>query len=186
MAFIVVTFGGTQRRLDVAVVAAALALVVVLAAGLVIRAPLARVPENTIKFVVGLLLTTFGVFWAGEGTGVNWPGSDLALPVILAFLAVVAAILTRWLRDRGALQPGAAGVRRLSAFAAFWWDFVVGDDWRVALGSWLRSACPRWSPTTGFPAWWVLPVAVALVLGPARSPASSAARADRRDGGGGP
>jgi len=109
VAFIVVTFGGTQRRLDVTVVAAALALVVVLAAGLVIRAPLARVPENTIKFVVGLLLTTFGVFWAGEGTGVNWPGSDLALPVILAFLAVVAALLTRWLRDREyPLQPGAA------------------------------------------------------------------------------
>jgi uncharacterized membrane protein len=108
VAFIVVTFGGTQRRLDVAIVAAALALVVVLIAGLVLRAPLARVPENTIKFVVGLLLTTFGVFWAGEGTGVKWPGSDLALPVILGFLAVVAAILTRWLRDRGALRTGAA------------------------------------------------------------------------------
>jgi uncharacterized membrane protein len=109
VAFIVVTFGGTQRRLDVAVIAAALALVVVVAAGLIVRAPLARVPENTIKFVVGLMLTTFGVFWAGEGTGVHWPGSDLALPVILAFLAVVAASLTRWLRDRGRpLQPGAA------------------------------------------------------------------------------
>lgn len=107
VAFIVVTFGGTQRRMDVAVVAAALALVVVLAAGLVIRAPLARVPENTIKFVVGLLLTTFGVFWAGEGTGVDWPGSDLALPVILAFLAVVAAALTRWLQ--GQERPSAPG-----------------------------------------------------------------------------
>jgi uncharacterized membrane protein len=100
VAFIVVSFGGTQRRLGVAVGAAALALVVVLAAGVVIRAPLARVPENTIKFVVGLLLTTFGVFWAGEGTGVTWPGSDLALPVILAFLAIVAAALTRWLRNQ--------------------------------------------------------------------------------------
>jgi uncharacterized membrane protein len=108
VAFIVVTFGGTQRRLDVTVVAAALALVVVVAAGLVIRAPLARVPENTIKFVVGLLLTTFGVFWAGEGTGVSWPGSDLALPVILVFLAVVSATLTRWLRDRERpVHPGA-------------------------------------------------------------------------------
>ena len=66
-------------------------------------------PENTIKFVVGVMLTTFGIFWAGEGTGVDWPGSDLALPVILAFLAVVAAGLTRWLRDRQQpLQPGAA------------------------------------------------------------------------------
>jgi uncharacterized membrane protein len=100
VAFIVVTFGSTQRRLDVAVVAAALALVVVLAAGLVIRAPLARVPENTIKFVVGLLLTTFGVFWAGEGTGVSWPASDLALPVILAFLTVMAAVLSRWVRGQ--------------------------------------------------------------------------------------
>lgn len=108
VAFIVVTFGGTQRRLDVAVVAAALALVVVLAAGLVIRAPLARVPENTIKFVVGLLLTTFGVFWAGEGTGVHWPGSDLSLPVILGFLAVVAAALTRWSRAQRVPRAGSA------------------------------------------------------------------------------
>ena len=109
VAFIVVTFGSTQRRMGVAVVAAAVALVVVLAAGLVVRAPLARVPENTIKFVVGLLLTTFGVFWAGEGTGVSWPGSDLALPVILAFLGIVAAALTRWLRDQAPpLRSGAA------------------------------------------------------------------------------
>jgi len=107
VAFIVVTFGGTQRRMGVAVVAAALALVVVLAAGLVIRAPLARVPENTIKFVVGLLLTTFGVFWAGEGLGVSWPGSDLALPVILAFLGVVATALTRWIR--GQARPAHSG-----------------------------------------------------------------------------
>ena len=108
VAFIVITFGATQRRLDVAIVAAALALVVVVAAGLVVRAPLARVPENTIKFVVGLMLSTLGVFWAGEGTGVDWPGSELAIPVILAFLAVVAAALTRWLREReGPLRPEA-------------------------------------------------------------------------------
>jgi len=56
-----------------------------------VRQPLARVPENTTKFVVGVALTTFGTFWAGEGMGVRWPGSDAALPVLFAFYGVVAA-----------------------------------------------------------------------------------------------
>jgi uncharacterized membrane protein len=66
--------------------------------GIAVRAPLERVPENTIKFAVGLLLTSFGVFWGGEGAGVSWPGSDLAILAILAFLALLSFALVRQLR----------------------------------------------------------------------------------------
>jgi len=61
----------------------------VIVAGLAVHRPLARVPENTLKFGVGLLLSAFGVFWIGEGLGFPWPGEDLSLFALLAgFLAV--------------------------------------------------------------------------------------------------
>src|SRR5207302_7322863 len=106
VAFIVVTFGSTQGRLGLAAAAAGAAFVVVAGAGLALRAPLARVPENTIKFGVGLLLTTFGTFWGAEGAGAHWPGDDLALPVLLAGYCAVAFVLVRLLeRRRAVLLP---------------------------------------------------------------------------------
>jgi uncharacterized membrane protein len=111
VAFIVVTFGATQGRLPLAAAAAVTAVAVVVAVGFVVRGPLERVPENTIKFAVGLLLTSFGIFWGGEGAGVSWPGSDVAILGILAFLAIVSFALTRQLhRQRlSALPVGAGG-----------------------------------------------------------------------------
>jgi uncharacterized membrane protein len=100
VAFIVVTFGSTQGRLGLATGAAAAAVAIVVGVGLVVRGPLERVPENSLKFVVGLLLTSFGVFWGGEGAGVEWPGSDLAILGIAAFLGLVSYALTRELRRR--------------------------------------------------------------------------------------
>ena len=106
VAFIVITFGTTQNRLGLAAAAAAAAVVLVVAVGLAVRAPLERVPENTLKLVVGVLLTSFGIFWAGEGAGADWPGSDLAVPAIVAYLALVSLALTRLLRRRkAALTP---------------------------------------------------------------------------------
>jgi uncharacterized membrane protein len=90
VAFIVVTFGANQGRVGWAALAAAAAVLVVVATGVAVRAPLARVPENTMKFAVGAMLTTFGVFWAGEGAGAHWPGSDAALLGLLAFTLLVA------------------------------------------------------------------------------------------------
>jgi uncharacterized membrane protein len=57
------------------------------------------VPENSLKFAVGVMLTGFGTFWAGEGVGVAWPGHDAALPVVIAFFAAVAFGLV-WFADR--------------------------------------------------------------------------------------
>ena len=108
--FIVISFGSAQGRLGLAAAGAAAALVVVVVAGVVARGPLARVPENTIKFAVGLLLTTFGCFWGAEGAGVDWPGDELALLGVLAFLGVLSFVLVRMLRrQRLAALPAGAG-----------------------------------------------------------------------------
>ena len=106
VAFIVVGFGSTQGHLGLAAAAAGAALIVVVVVGALVRAPLARVPENAIKFAVGLLLTTFGIFWAAEGAGAHWPGDELALLGLLVFLAALAFSLVRLLRrQRLALRP---------------------------------------------------------------------------------
>jgi uncharacterized membrane protein len=103
VAFIVLTFGSNQHDMPLAAVAAALAVVLVAVAGVAIRAPLARVPENTMKFVVGTMLAAFGTFWAAEGAGASWPRSDAALlviaPAIGAFAVGLVALL-RWQRAR--------------------------------------------------------------------------------------
>ena len=79
-------------------------------AGLLVRGPLERVPENTIKFAVGLLLTSFGCFWGAEGAGVDWPGDELSLLAVLGFLGLLSFVLVRALkRQRVALRPSEAG-----------------------------------------------------------------------------
>ena len=107
VAFIVISFGTAQGHIGIAAGAAAAAAVVVVGVGLAVRGPLERVPENSLKFVVGVLLTSFGIFWGGEGAGVDWPGSDLAIFGIVAFLAVISFALTRVLR-RQRLDPALA------------------------------------------------------------------------------
>jgi uncharacterized membrane protein len=100
VAFIVLTFGSTQGQIGLAAAAAGAAFVVVAGVGLAVRAPLSRVPENLMKFAVGLMLTTFGTFWSAEGAGVNWPGGDAAILGVLAFLTVCSLGLVRLLRRR--------------------------------------------------------------------------------------
>jgi len=73
---------------------------VVLAVGLVVHKPLSRVPENTMKFIVGVMLTTFGIFWTGEGAGVEWPGNDAALLGVLAYVLLASLGLVVMLRRR--------------------------------------------------------------------------------------
>ncbi len=98
VAFIVVTFGGSQHRVGLAAIGAAAALVAVLIVGAIVHAPLSRVPENTLKFGVGVMLTSFGTFWAGEGAGLSWPGSDAMLLGMIGFVLLLSFALTQWLR----------------------------------------------------------------------------------------
>jgi uncharacterized membrane protein len=102
--FIVVTFGATAHQVPLAALGAAAAVVLVVAVGLVVHEPLTQVPENLLKFVVGLLLTSFGTFWSAEGAGVSWPGSDLAILGILAVLAVVSFAYVTLLKRQHAAQ----------------------------------------------------------------------------------
>ena len=92
VAFIVVTFGASAGQLGPAALGAAVAGVLVLSVGAALHRPLARVPENGLKYAVGLMLVTFGTFWSGEGIGIAWPGSDAVLLVLLAaYLALSLA-----------------------------------------------------------------------------------------------
>src|SRR5213595_1178766 len=84
--FIVIAFGAAQGRFDVAIAGAAAAVVLVAVVGVLVRKPLERVPENTIKYTVGVMLTSFGCFWAAEGVGVAWPGDELSLLGMIAFV----------------------------------------------------------------------------------------------------
>ncbi len=105
--FIVVSFGSTGGHLGLAAAGAGLALVIVATVGALVHRPLSRVPENSLKFTVGIMLSAFGVFWGGEGVGVSWPGSDLALLALVGFFALVSLLLVADLRRHTAVAPTA-------------------------------------------------------------------------------
>jgi uncharacterized membrane protein len=105
VAFIVLTFGANQQRVGLAAAAAGLAVLMVILAGVAARAPLARVPENTMKFGVGVMLTSFGMFWGAEGAGAHWPGEDAALLVLIPGVLVSALIMVWILRRSARLAP---------------------------------------------------------------------------------
>jgi uncharacterized membrane protein len=90
VAFIVLTFGSTQGSIPLAAAGAVAAAILVVIAGVVVRGPLSRVPENTLAFAVGVMLTTFGIFWGAEGAGVEWPGGDASLPGVLGFVLLLS------------------------------------------------------------------------------------------------
>jgi uncharacterized membrane protein len=165
--FIVLTFGAVQGAIGTAMIAATVALVIVLAAAVALRAPLSRVPENTLKFVVGVLATVFGLFWAGEGAGGGWPFADAALLPLLALVAATSLTLVAWLKRRIKVRPLRARntkaapteamatpakslaksphplVKAIRGFSIFAYEFVIGDDWVTALivfaATWLSS-----------------------------------------------
>jgi uncharacterized membrane protein len=97
---IVISLGAAQHRLGLAALAAAAAAVLVTIVGLLVARQLSEVPENTIKTLVGVMLTSFGVFWVGEGAGVHWPGDDLAIPVLVGFFAVTYFAFTAYMRTK--------------------------------------------------------------------------------------
>ena len=97
--FIVIAVGAARGLLIPAGLGALAACVLVLAAGVIIHRPLSRVPENTLKFGVGVMLSAFGVFWTGEGLGIAWPGQDLAL-LLFATLFLGAGLISSVLARR--------------------------------------------------------------------------------------
>ncbi len=104
VAVIVLTFGANQHRIGLAAASAAVAVVLVVLAGVAARAPLARVPENAMKFAVGVMLSSFGTFWGAEGAGASWPGGDAALLVLVPGLLAVSLAMVGWLRSSRAAR----------------------------------------------------------------------------------
>jgi len=159
VAFIVLTFGTIDHRVGLASLAALAAVAIVTAVGVALRAPLAKVPENTMKFGVGILLTAFGIFWGAEGSAgksAKWPGDNwavLALILGVALFSLIIVEILKAVRKRPVPVKAAAVaqksepeiskatkpepnkvVRGLISFVEFWVDFIVGDDWRIAFG----------------------------------------------------
>lgn len=218
--FIVLTFGTNQHNVPLAAIAASVAVVIVVILGFVVRGPLARVPENTMKFIVGVLLSAFGIFWGAEGAGAHWPGADTALLILAPAVAVFCLLLTAGMRvyrhahrtfppprtaDRTeSTPPGPVGdhaptaspettpsgtspagvavqavphppiaalptersgpARRVRAAGMFLYDFVIGDDWRVAAAVAAGLALTAALATTWAAAFAIMPLAAAAIL----------------------
>jgi uncharacterized membrane protein len=96
--FIVIAVGAGRGLIVPASLGALAACAIVLMAGVAIRQPLARVPENALKFCVGVMLSAFGLFWTGEGLGVAWPGDDLAIPGFIVLFLAAALVMVRIVR----------------------------------------------------------------------------------------
>jgi uncharacterized membrane protein len=107
VAFIVITFGSSAATnalsmvsgIGSAAIGAAVAGLLVILIGALVRAPLKQVPENTLKFIVGIMLTTFGTFWTGEGFGVVWPFADAFILVLAAIYLLSSFGLVTWLKQ---------------------------------------------------------------------------------------
>lgn len=189
--FIVLTFATNEHNLPVAIIASAAAIAIVIIMGVIVRGPLSRVPENTLKFVVGVMLTSFGLFWGAEGVGAAWPGSDAALliiaPAVLIFCLLLVVIFRNRRRaaeakptqvpDTEPVAPTSAPTSAptttatvtkaepgvLTRFGLFWYDFVIGDDWQIATGVVLLLVIT--GLVNGWALAWLIPVvAVALLI----------------------
>src|SRR5205085_9411009 len=102
--FIVIAVGAGPGLLVEASLGALVATFMVLVVGAFVRGPLSRVPENTLKFAVGVILSAFGVFWTGEGLGIAWPGADLMILLFaIAFLLVGVSLAGVARRSTGVL-----------------------------------------------------------------------------------
>jgi uncharacterized membrane protein len=105
--FIVIAVGaGGPGLLVPASLGALAAMLVVILLGVLVHRPLSAIPENAFKFIVGVLLSAFGAFWAGEGMGLAWPGEDWSIPGLVAGFLVVSLLAVRLCRDRGVGTAG--------------------------------------------------------------------------------
>ncbi len=96
--FIVIAVGSGRGLIAPAAIGAGIACLIVLAVGAIIHKPLSRVPENTLKFGVAIMLSSFGVFWTGEGLGIKWIGQDLMLFVFAAIFLATGIVMSQALR----------------------------------------------------------------------------------------
>lgn len=182
VAFIVLTFGTIQHQVGLASLGALAAVVIVAIAGFALRKPLAQVPENTMKFIVGIMLTSFGIFWGAEGAGALWPSADAYLLGIIPYVTFVSFLLVQLLKARRARTPEKVKmaslveldaetvledrgfIKVMKDFGFFWYDFLIGDDligFAIVIAALEATNLMVHSGTN---AWWLLPAAVAALL----------------------
>jgi Ca2+/H+ antiporter, TMEM165/GDT1 family len=120
---IVISLGASQGhgRLGLAAVAAVAALLIVGVIGAIVARQLSKVPENLIKLVVGIMLTSFGLFWVGEGAGIHWPGSDLFLLALVGALVVLTSLVVPWLARSAPSPSRARDGRSAASGSTSWW-----------------------------------------------------------------
>jgi len=183
VAFIVLTFGTIQHQVGLASIAAISAVVIATIAGFVLAKPLSRVPENGMKFSVGILLTSFGIFWGAEGSGAKWPGDNWAVLGLIGFVSALSVSLVIFLKRKYSrqqvevfeelsefaeeliLEPQTGGViNGIKAFGEFWYDFIIGDDWTIAVGILLAFFGTEWLKGSTGQSWYLLPIATALLV----------------------
>ena len=114
------------------------------------------------KFGVGVMLTSFGIFWGAEGAGANWPGGDAALLVIVPAVLAFSLALVQLFRVSPA-ESGGRGMSRIQGALLGFWDFIVGDDWVTAAGVVVALTLTALL-SEGHAAWFVTPIAVAILL----------------------
>jgi uncharacterized membrane protein len=108
--FIIMAIGAGGGSILPAAIGALAALFLVIILGFALHRPLAAVPENSLKLVVGVLLSAFGTYWAGEGSGMIWPGADWSILVLIAGYSLAAAIAIRLCRGRVGREAASVGV----------------------------------------------------------------------------
>ncbi len=118
VAFIVITFGSSisaasGNGIGSAAIGSAIAGVLVITAGILVKAPLTKVPENTLKFVVGIMLTSFGTFWAAEGFNYTWPLSDAFIPILAVIYLAATYLLVMFLKRQKRQQLGLSKAQAL-------------------------------------------------------------------------
>lgn len=185
VAFIVLTFGTIQHQIPLASLAALAAVVIVAGAGVILHKPLSRVPENTMKFFVGIMLTSFGIFWGAEGAGALWPSADAYLLGIIPYVTLVSFLLVQVLKAKRARTPEKVKatsvtelddlyaetvledrgfMKVLKDFGFFWYDFLIGDDLMGFAIVVVALEGTHIFVHGGTNAWWLLPLAVAALL----------------------
>jgi uncharacterized membrane protein len=139
--FIVIAIGASGRLIVPAIIGAVLALVAVVGLGLWLHKPLANVPENTLKFAVGVMLTAFGTFWVGEGIGLQWPNADYDVLFLIAAFLLVALVLVpicRRLHSSSVSVASAKSVTGKPNRLIALWNELIGlfiDDGLLAVGA---------------------------------------------------
>jgi len=182
VAFIVLTFGTIQGEVILASFSALTAVVIVVIAGFALRKPLAKVPENSMKYVVGIMLTSFGIFWGAEGAGAKWPGKDLSLVGIIIFMVIISTTLIKVLKvqnskvsanirvtekdelDTSEILNKSGLAELIKKFGAFWFDFLIGDDWRGTVIVLAAFALTHQLAAENIVSWWVLPLGIVILL----------------------